>query len=354
MPKRKTSPNDTIANTSSKKRTGKVSILSANTCGFNREKWDNLQGMADSQDIDIIFLQESLASKAEVEAIVGTDYEVIVTSEKPTAKEIDGKPIPVATGMNRSYAALIKKSSDITLTPKTFAPDTSESVKRYVRMSNDSSNSTPSACSSSSSASSDNVTNAATRRYFAQRTGPPINIISNNIGSSSSSSSTSLNDGLNGPRRSTRKSKPRLDQSKVDSVGLRAPQVLQMVVPGRQPVDIYNYHAPQGGGTGNGMFSGMQAKMGHEIVRREMQDNPTTLKMVIGDQNAQKSAMRNLYPTQDIISAGGGDLLTHAAVPRGLQAERIDLGEAGAAFNNKGQKGCSDHSPVALIVNVPK
>lgn len=49
---------------------GEVRILSANTCGFNEEKWKNLQEMADSNEMDLIFMQKCLAPE-QVKEIVG-------------------------------------------------------------------------------------------------------------------------------------------------------------------------------------------------------------------------------------------------------------------------------------------
>jgi len=61
-----------------------------------------------------------------------------------------------------------------------------------------------------------------------------------------------------GERRSSRIKTKVVSQDKVDALGLRPPQVLQVTKPGHEPLDLYNYHAPQGGGSMPG-FSGRHA-----------------------------------------------------------------------------------------------
>ena len=273
---------------------GEVRLFSANTCGFDAQKWKNIEKMANDHDIDVITLQEG-TSKAEVDGIIGEDWESIVTSEKPTDLAIDGHRAVPSVGMARFNVALRRKSASMIVSERPYKPSESKGVKAYV-----------------------------TQGFQAPARAPGKRVVKQ-------------------PERQTR----------IHNLGLRPPQALELTLPGHQPVSIYNYHAPQGGGSSQG-FSGIDAKQGHEVLSRVVQDDATPHKIVVGDQNAHADNMRRFYPDQEVISAGGKDLLSHAAVSRGLKPKKIDLGTAGDAFNHKGQPGCSDHQPYAFSILLPE
>jgi hypothetical protein len=100
----------------------------------------------------------------------------------------------------------------------------------------------------------------------------------------------------------------------------------------------------------------MDASSGHEIVSRVIKDDHTPYKMLVGDQNAQRSSMQNTYgnSARDLLSVGTADPLTHVVVDKGLNATKLDLGKDGSDFNNKGVIGCSDHSPIAITITLTK
>ena len=98
----------------------------------------------------------------------------------------------------------------------------------------------------------------------------------------------------------------------------------------------------------------MDAKKGHEILDIVMAEDNTPYKMVIGDQNAHPGSMMKHYPKFHILSATTSPTeLVHAAIPKGLNPQPIDLGQDGIDFNNKGKPGCSDHPPMAFKVTLP-
>jgi hypothetical protein len=152
--------------------------------------------------------------------------------------------------------------------------------------------------------------------------------------------------------------KPKVDLRETNKPGVRRRQKVKLTMPGHHAVSFhavsfYNYHAPQGGGSKLGC-SGMDAQTGHEILDMVMAEDNTPYKMVIGDQNAHPGSMRNQYQTFDILSATVSPTeLVHAAIPRGLNPQPMDLGQDGIDFNNKGQPGCSDHPPMAFKVTLP-
>jgi hypothetical protein len=272
---------------------GSISFLSANVCGFDAPKWANLKQMAEDNDIDVIVIQEG-APKKTVDSIVGTDWESFVTKEAPYAKQIAGTNVPSSVGRCSFNVTLKKKDAKhFTLKPRTYAPETSKSVKEKLL--------------------------------------PKIQ--------------------KQDPTKRVRKSPINLDET--NKLGVRCPQKIELTMPGHQAVSLYNYHAPQGSGSKLG-YSGIDASTGHEIMNMIIEDDNTPYKMVIGDQNAHPSSMRQEYPHFDIISATTSPTeLVHSAMTRGLNPTPIDLGQNGIDFNHKGQSGCSDHPPMAFIVKLP-
>jgi hypothetical protein len=85
-----------------------------------------------------------------------------------------------------------------------------------------------------------------------------------------------------------------------------------------------------------------------------MADDTAPNKMLVGDQNANKKSFTEIYKSKDIISVGTNDVLTHAAIDKGLKAEKINLGAKGAAFKDKGKLGCSDHAPLCFKFTLPE
>jgi hypothetical protein len=134
---------------------------------------------------------------------------------------------------------------------------------------------------------------------------------------------------------------------------MRAPQILAVTIPGHESLTIFNYHAPQGGGSMPG-FSGREASQGHAIVSRVIKDDTAPNKMIVGDQNADRNSFKALYDDQTIISVGRDDLLIHAAIDAGLNPEKIGLGDSGSAFKDKGQTGCSYHAPLCFKITLPE
>jgi len=248
--------------------------------------------MADAHDIDIIAIQEG-ASKKQVDSLVGPEWQSIVTQEAPFARRIGDQTVPPSVGVRRFNVLLKRKSATgIGLAECPYTLETSQKIKdEFI--------------------------------------GTPVQE----------------------PGKRTRK--PRVDLSKLNKLGVRRPQKVELTMPGRDAVSIYNYHAPQGSGSALG-YSGMDAPIGHEILPLAMEDDTTPYQMLIGDQNAHSRSMRKDYPAFDILSATTSPTeLVHAAIPRGLNPQPIDLGQDAIDFNSKGQPGCSDHPPMAFTVTLP-
>ncbi|MBV8279427.1 MAG: hypothetical protein JO170_29765 [Verrucomicrobia bacterium] len=248
--------------------------------------------MADAHEIDIIAIQEG-ASKKQVDSLVGSDWESIVTQEAPFASRLGNETVPPSVGVRRFNVLLKRKSAtDINLVQRPYTLETSQKFKdKFI--------------------------------------GTPVQE----------------------PGKRVRK--PRVDLSELNKLGVRRPQNVELTLPGHDAVSFYNYHAPQGSGSAQG-YSGMDASKGHEILGMVIDEDPTPYQMVIGDQNAHPSSMRKHYPSFDILSATTFPTeLVHAAIPRGLNPQPIDLGQDGIEFNNKGQPGCSDHPPMAFTVTLP-
>jgi len=110
-----------------------------------------------------------------------------------------------SVGTTKSYATLVRDSSEVEVQEKPYKPTHSPKVKR---------------------------------RIFGEESEQPK--------------------AEKGERRSSRIKTKVVSQDKVDALGLRPPQVLQVTKPGHEPLDLYNYHAPQGGGSMPG-FSGRHA-----------------------------------------------------------------------------------------------
>jgi hypothetical protein len=272
---------------------GDVTFLSANVCGFDAPKWANLKKMADNMAIDIIFIQEG-APKTTVDSIVGTDWESFVTKETQFAKKIGDVTVHNSVGRS-SFNVTLKKASakNFTLTPRTYDPATSKSVKEKLL--------------------------------------PKVE--------------------KQDPTKRVRK--PIINTHETDKLGVRCPQKLELTMPGHHAVSVYNYHAPQGGGSMQG-YSGKDAITGHEILNLVIKDDNTPYQMVIGDQNAHPDSMRREYPDFDIVSATASPTeLVHSAMTKGLNPTPMDLGQDGIDFNHKGQPGCSDHPPMAFTVTLP-
>jgi endonuclease/exonuclease/phosphatase family metal-dependent hydrolase len=287
-----------------------VRILSANTCGFDKAKWENLKRIADSNDVDLIFMQECGSAK-EVEDTVGNDWVVKVEQEKPAAagiKDRDGKLYPVAPncGVARFYATLKRRKRDklqVNDEVLPYLPENSQAVKDFI---------------------------------FPKES------------ESGAGSSTQ------GVRKSTRtKHVPAENLPNLRCLGERGPQRIEISRPGYMPVTVFNYHAPQGGGSGGKNQSGMDASKGHSILSCVVGEARTDC-LVIGDQNVDKSLMQTYYPDKSLLSAPRPERLIHAAGSRALNLEAIDLGDDGKLFNNKGKPGCSDHSPLGLRIVLTK
>jgi len=271
---------------------GEVAILSSNVCGLDQAKWNNIKKMADAHDIDIIAIQEG-APKKRVDDLVGSDWESIVTQEAPFAVRIGNETVPPSVGVKR-FNVLLKRTSatDIDLVQRPYTLETSQKFK-------------------------DKFIGKAVQDPGKRVRKPPVNL------------------------------------SELNKLGVRRPQKVELTMPGHNPLSFYNYHAPQGSGSAQG-YSGMDAPKGHEILTMVIDEDNTPYKMVIGDQNAHPGSMRKHYPTFDILSATTSPTeLVHAAIPRGLNPQPIDLGQDGIDFNNKGQAGCSDHPPMAFTVTLP-
>jgi endonuclease/exonuclease/phosphatase family metal-dependent hydrolase len=289
---------------------GELRILSANTCGFDKEKWKNLQKMADSNEVDVIFMQEC-ASAPKVEEIVGEDWEVKVTQEKPAAAGIkrkrgnDEKEYKVTPncGVGRFYATLKRrKIAKLQVETRLYLPADSEAVHDFI---------------------------------FGKE------------------SESGVGPSTQGVRRSSRtKQIPAENLPNLGALGVRGPQCIEISQTGFRPVTVFNYHAPQGGGSGGINQSGMDAPKGHQILQCVARETRTP-RLVIGDQNVDRSAMLDYYSDLEVVSAAYPERLVHAAGSRVLKVEQIDLGDAGEKFNNKGETGCSDHTPLGLKIFLP-
>jgi endonuclease/exonuclease/phosphatase family metal-dependent hydrolase len=283
---------------------GEVRILSANTCGFDKAKWEKLKKMADSNEVDLIFMQECGSAK-EVEDTVGKDWVVKVTQEKAAAASIsdrEGKVYPVAPncGVSRFYATLKRrKIEELQVNEQLYLPANSQAVKDFI---------------------------------FPKES------------ESGAASSTQ------GVRKSTRtKHIPAGNLTNLGCLGERGPQCIEISQTGFRPVTVFNYHAPQGGGSGGRNQSGMDAAKGHRILSCVVGEARTPC-LVIGDQNVDRTLMQTHYPNTSLVSAARPERLIHAAGSRELNVEAIDLGDDGKLFNNKGKPGCSDHSPLGLRI----
>jgi hypothetical protein len=271
---------------------GEIAFLSSNVCGLDQLKWNTIKKMADDCDIDIIAIQEG-AAKKQVDLLVGSEWESIVTQEAPFATKIGSVKVPQSVSKNRFNVLLKRKTAtDIKLQERAYTLETSQSIKD---------------------------------KFLGKVVQIP----------------------------GKRPIKPKVDLSELNKLGVRRPQKIELTMPGHHAVSLYNFHAPQGSGSKVG-YSGMDAHTGHEILDIVMAEDNAPYKMVIGDQNAHPGSMRNQYQNFDILSATPSPTeLVHAAIPRAFNPQLIDLGQDGIDFNNKGQPGCSDHTPMAFTVTLP-
>jgi hypothetical protein len=275
---------------------GEVAIMTANVCGLDAKKWANLEKMALAHDIDIIAMQEG-ANKKQVNSIVGNDWEPIVTQESAFCTKVGAEKVIPMLGQKRFNVVLKRKSAtDIDLQERSICTTVENSQKFKDE-------------------------------YIGKTVAEP----------------------------GKRIRKPKIDSSKLNQLGMRSPQLVELNVSGCVPASLYNFHAPQGSGSAVG-YSGMEARIGHDVLAMVIEEDNTPYKAVIGDQNAHPQSMRKHYPSSqfDILSATtSATELVHAAIPLGLHAQPIDLGQDGIDFNNKGQPGCSDHPPQAFIITLP-
>ncbi len=273
---------------------GEISVLTSNACGLDRPTWENIEKMANDNDIDIIAIQEG-ASKAAVDDLVGSEWESFVQQEKPFAKEIAGTKVMASVG-RATFNVVLKRAtaSDITIQGSEYKPETSSALKSYL-----------------------------------------------------------IPEPKQEPGKRVRK--PVINKDQVNKLGVRGPQKVELTMSGHQSLSIYNNHAPQGSGSAQG-YSGMDASTGHEMLKFVLREDTTPFQMVIGDQNAHPMSMQRDYKgfNFDILSATTSPTeLCHAAIPRGLNPTPIDLGQDGINFNRKGQIGCSDHPPMAFKFTLP-
>ena len=280
-----------------------VRCLSANTMGLDKAKLANLNALADQEQIDVLFLQEVSGGSGQ-NLVDRRAWDVFETTERPSAAQLklslDGREHTAkpSVGTSRFYLTMVRKDSGITLFEEPYTPGTSKQVREYIH---------PAAA----------ITTGGGNSGRPQRT-------------------------------STRP----VDMSKLSQLGLRGPQVLTLSKPGTQSVKVFNFHAPQGSGSANG-YSGMDAKSGHEVLSRVVADDSTPLKLVTGDQNAHPGEMAKHYPKMTRQSVGPTDPLIHTVATPGLKLQKIDLGDSGRAFKNKGAAGCSDHEPQAFSLTLP-
>jgi hypothetical protein len=298
------------------KRDGEVRILSVNTCGFDSPKWKKLKAMADSHNIDVIVIQEGAEAKKVQEIIKNDDWEPIVSQERPAARGIKRKigdrereeKVAASVGRNLFYITLKRrKTANLQLQEREYKPADCETVKKFV------------------------------------------------FGDSPEQSAPTEGPSGQPIKRSTRiRIPPVLPGSNIVCLGERGPQFMKGTVPGHRSFNIFNFHAPQGSGSGGVQGqSGMDADKGHEILTRFVKERKAP-SIVVGDQNVNGQAMRGFYPGMVVLSAGASEHLTHAAISRGLSPEQIDLGKEGKDFKNKGTPGCSDHGPLAFKFFPPK
>ncbi len=279
---------------------GKIRILSANTRGFSEKKADKIKSMMENNQIDLVVLQEC-NGKVAFEQFKG--FSIMSSPEAPYCDDVVFPKDPSKNyqdehrfkvpkdlaGGAKDYVVIARAGSSMKVEPIDFQPEKSQKVKDY------------------------------------------------------------LTDNKPGSGTASRGSTPPVDDSKLKALGLRPPQLMSISVPGFQSITLLNYHAPQSGGTTNG-YSGMGAKLGHEIVQRVVGELSGD-KILIGDQNAHHSSLRLGYPSADIVSATGDDLV-HAVASKGLKATEIKLGSEGKAFQNKASEECSDHAPLAVEISL--
>jgi len=276
---------------------GEVRVLSANTCGLNPSKMKKLKTMVENHDLDVLMIQEGCSAQELAKIAPAKEWKTqIVTSEAcraPTIAIGDKTYTPVqGVSSGRTYIAAVRKGSAVDCTKLDYNPEHSESVKKAL-----------------------GGAQATTSR--GRTTTAPIN------------------------------------DAVLKSLGQRPPQLCVLKLPGYEPVDFYNNHAPQGGGSEKG-YSGMDAKPGHQLLKMVIDGRPSTNTVVSGDQNAHRASMKKHYPDSDIISAGKSDPVSHAACTPGLKAKTIDLGGEGNSFNKKGDPACSDHAAFAFSIQLPK
>lgn len=303
MPKRVRSDINSAAESKSPKKKARndISVLSANTCGFDSSKWAKLEKIADDKQIDMVVMQEGPRPGVADDIIDSSIWDLYSASEYPDKDQltIEGKKASYTFSQGKNYLTAVRKSSKkergLSITAGHYKPTRSPRVCKLIL-----------------------GDNAPPKRDASKRV----------------------------PKRPVSDDKVRL-------LGLRAPQALQLTVPGCQSVALFNYHAPQGSGSSVG-YSGMDAKSGHDLMSEYMKDDGSAEHMLVGDQNAEVAALKSHYHGYDVISAGRKDKLSHAVCSSGLHAEKIDLDGAGDEFNSKGSKGCSDHSAYAFKFCIPE
>ena len=181
----------------------------SNCLHLKRPETDDARSIGAAYQTTPAKLQHCLPIEVQVQLNNSYGWTPIVTSEKPTdlsIRETD-KTAPhtavPAVGFNRSYIALTNTHSELRVQANPFLPTQSSSVRSYF---------------------------FGEEKTNAQPTGETLQ------------------------RKSVRAKRTKVSDDKVNQLGLRAPQVLEVTVPGRKSLTIYNYHAPQGSGSAKGFF----------------------------------------------------------------------------------------------------
>lgn len=288
------------------KQSGSLRVMSFNALGTDKSTSEQIAKFMKLNAVDLALIQEASNNSGDLEAAVSKEFGnsagVIQATERPPTNDLmlpgyeDYGDAALGSTAAKSYAFVTAPGVHATLKPQNKYA-TNPRIRKYI------------CCESSSDSSSS--------------------------GSSSSSGTAA--------RSSPRAKRQRLDVDRHQELGLRRPQAIEV-----NGMDIYNYHAPQGGGS-NRLGSGRDAIPGNEMFLRQFPNGLLPKNTVLaGDLNLNRNGVKAIYGNQESVG-GGGKSLDHAIAGSGVSLTKVkDSDVNGANDLNKH----SDHN--VLLFDIRK
>lgn len=305
-----------------------IKVVSWNSQGFSKEKYEKLDEMMDDQNMDVAFLQEAPNPESMKMIVDSGKYFVHAEQEQPTPaqRHLPGYEdnIYPTVSVSRFNAVLVKKRKGLKFQPDTWIPGNSKHVQAYMLQEN-SGLDNPSEYTDEvlrncgvMSGERDEVIDDEPDERQRQILKPATTV--------------------GKPRRSKRVKKKPFNEERVKCLGNRWPMRIKIKKGNNEPIEFLSWHAPEGGNKKDALPACklMMLSMGNKFSRRTV---------LLGDFNVGEKDAKDVFKGADVNGADYEDW-SYVASSKGLKAEPMELGDPDNFKSQNGGDGKSDHGPL--------